>query len=100
MQDWRRDLLFFIVVAMMVTLFISRVGLSVSIIAFVVLSFLHPRIKEQIKNFLSSPLLWSMSLLFFLPLLSGLWTENKSDWLNVVQVKLPLLLLPLSFASP
>jgi len=41
-----------------------------------------------------------MSLLFFLPLLSGLWTEDKKEWADIIRIKLPLLVLPLAFAGP
>lgn len=100
MQVWRTHILFYCIIAMMVSLFVSRAALSITVIAFIVLCFVHPGIKKQIKTFFSSPLLWSMSLLFMLPLLSGLWSENTKEWMNIIRVKLPLLLLPLAFASP
>jgi O-antigen ligase len=100
MQDWRKHILFYIIIVMMVSLFVSRAALSVSILFFVLACFFHAGIKEQLKNFFSSPLLWSMSLLFLLPLLSGLWSGDKKEWLNILRIKLPLLLLPLAFAAP
>jgi O-antigen ligase len=54
----------------------------------------------HIRQFFSSPLLWGMSLLFVLPLVSGLWSEDKKEWLAMLRLKLPLLLLPLAFAAP
>lgn len=36
-----------------------------------------------------------MMLLFLLPLLSFFWSTDKSQWLRVVQVKIPLLLMPI-----
>jgi len=47
----------------------SRAILSISIILFVIVSFIHREPVKQVKNFFSSALLWGMSLLFFLPLL-------------------------------
>ena len=41
-----------------------------------------------------------MSLLFFIPFLSGLWSGDKKEWAEIVLIKLPLLLLPLAFAAP
>ena len=84
----------------MVSLFFSRALLSIAMIVFVVFSLLHFQIKEQLKKFISSPLLWGMSLLFFIPLVSGLWSGDKKEWLNIMQVKLPLLFMPLSFTGP
>jgi O-antigen ligase len=99
MKKTQEHIIFYSVVTMMAAIFLSRAALSVSIIIFVVVSFLHPGIKSQLKNFFSSPMLWGMSLLFLLPLLSGLWSEDKKEWLNIIRIKLPLLLLPLAFAG-
>ncbi len=85
---------------MLLCLFFSRVVLSISMITFMVVSFIHPAIKEQFRQFFISPLLWGMSLLFFIPLLSGLWSEDQQAWRETLQVKLPLLFLPLAFAAP
>ncbi|MCC6308402.1 MAG: O-antigen ligase family protein, partial [Chitinophagaceae bacterium] len=45
------------------------------------------------------PLLWSMSLLLLLPLLSGVWSADKAQWMDIIRIKLPLFFLPLAFAS-
>lgn len=100
MKGWNSYLLFFSMVGMMATLFFSRAGLSICMGAFVLFSLLHGDWRAHARNFFSSPLLWGMSLLFFLPLLSGLWSEDKQEWFRVLRIKLPLLLLPLAFASP
>ncbi|MBL7730688.1 MAG: O-antigen ligase family protein [Chitinophagaceae bacterium] len=101
LQNDRRSLLFlFLFTAMLLSLFFSRAALSVSIGAFVVCSFLHTGFKKQWQVFFSTPLLWSMSLLFLLPLLSGLWSEDKLTWQHLVLIKIPLLALPLAFAGP
>jgi hypothetical protein len=85
---------------MMVTLFFSRAMLSVSMIVFAAISFFHADFKKQLSHFFSSPLLWGMSLLFFIPLLSGFWSEDKKEWAEIIRIKLPLLFLPLAFAGP
>jgi O-antigen ligase len=100
MNDWRKRLLFYSIISMMVSLFCSRVILSVCMMIFVAVSFFHTDFKKHIRYFFLSPLLWSMSLLFFLPLLSGLWSEDKKEWLDIIRIKLPLLFLPLAFAGP
>ena len=51
------------------------------------------------RSFVCSPILWSMSLLFLLPLLSGLWSEDTLKWSQILRIKLPLFLLPLSVAG-
>lgn len=97
---WRKQFLFYSIIAMMGSLFIGRVPLSVSMIAFIGFSFLHTDLKKRLLQFFSSPLLWSMSLLFLLPLISGAWSNDRQEWMNILRIKLPLLLLPLAFAGP
>jgi O-antigen ligase len=100
MQGLRKHILFYSIIAMMISLFVSRWVLSASILAFLFACFFYSGIKDPLKNFFSSPILWSMSLLFLLPLLSGIWSENKNEWINILRIKLPLIFLPLGFAAP
>lgn len=99
-NEWRSPIIFILMIIMMAALFFSRVVLSAGIIAFAAISLIHPGFKKHIRHFFSSPLLWGMSLLFFLPLISGLWSEDKKEWLEMIRVKLPLFVLPLAFAGP
>lgn len=100
MQSRQNHIIFYCAIAMLVSLFFSRVALTVSIVLFAAACCLHGRTKEQLRIFFSSPLLWGMSLLFFLPLISGFWSDDRQEWINTLRVKLPLLVLPLAFASP
>lgn len=54
---------------------------------------LHGDFNEMIKN----PLLLSMMGIFISLFISGLWSESLKDWLWFSRMKLPFLLLPLSF---
>lgn len=99
-NGWRGPVIFILFVTMLLSLFLSRAALSVSMMLFLAVSFLHSDIKKQISTFFSAPLLWGMGLLFILPLISGLWSEDKDTWQKLVQIKLPLLLLPMAFAGP
>ena len=99
-HSWRNQLIFILMIIMMAALFFSRAVLSAGIIAFTAISFIHPDLKKHIRLFFASPLLWGMSLLFFLPLVSGLWSGDKKEWLEMIRVKLPLFVLPLAFAGP
>jgi O-antigen ligase len=99
MLSFRLHLLYYSIIGMMASVFFSRALLSIFMIVFVLAAFLHNDLKGHIRRFFSSPLLWSMSLLFVLPLLSGLWSEDKKEWMSIVRLKLPLLLLPLAFAG-
>ncbi len=86
--------------AMLASLFLSRVALSVTMLSFFIFSFFHSDIKGHIRNFFSSSLLWGMSLLFFLPVLSGLWSNDVQAWADKIIIKLPLFFMPLAFAAP
>ena len=100
MNDWRKYCLLGLLVVMLCSIFFSRAILSIAMIAFVVVSFFHSQPGKQILQFFREPLLWSMSILFFLPLISGLWSEDQAQWYAMVQLKLPLFVLPLAFAAP
>ena len=97
--NWRKEILLYSILIMLVGLLFSRVLLSSAIIFFILVSFVHKNFLQQLKDFFSSPLLWSMSLLFLIPLVSGLWSEDSAHWLRIMRIKLPLLLLPLCFAG-
>jgi len=72
----------------------SRALLSLSMVLFIVVALSDGPIKEKWLFFKKSPFLWMMSLLFILPLLSGLWSQHYQQWLIVIQHKAPLLFLP------
>lgn len=85
---------------MLLSLFVSRAALSVCTGVFVVISLSFYNPTGQFRQFIASPLLWGLSLLFFLPLLSGLWSNDKHEWFEIMKIKIPFLLLPFAFAAP
>ena len=96
---WHTQLIFIFIILMMGSLFVSRAALSATMMGFVAASFLHGNIRKHLGNFFTTPLLWALSLLFFIPFISGLWSEDLQTWTKVVRVKLPLFVLPLAFAG-
>lgn len=84
---------------MMLSLFLSRAALSVSMMLFLVLTIVHGSVGRQVKFFLQNKFLLFFSLLFWMPFVSGLWSENLLQWESVVVMKLPLLFFPLAFAG-
>lgn len=72
----------------------SRALLSIGTFTLIANGFLQSDLKERWNVFLQHKFLIGISSLFLFPLLSGLWSENKTEWLNVLLTKLPLLLLP------
>jgi O-antigen ligase len=96
--NWRKEVLLYSIMIMLAGLLVSRLLLSSALISFFLVSFIHKSLLQQFKEFFSSPLFWSMTLLFFIPLVSGLWSEDLAHWSRIMRIKLPLLLLPLGFA--
>lgn len=98
-NEWRIKAIFITIILMPGSLFISRAFLSVSLMLFIALTMIHPGVKMQWRTFLQTPLLAGTSLLFFIPLISGVWSTDTNEWLDVMVKKLPFLLLPLAFAG-
>ncbi|HEU4904154.1 MAG TPA: hypothetical protein VFT06_15215, partial [Flavisolibacter sp.] len=84
---------------MIASLLISRAVLSGSVILFFLLTIIDRDFRKGWKMFSSHPYFIGFTLLFFVPFLSGLWSEDVRQWLNVVRLKLPLLFFPLAFAG-
>lgn len=99
MPQYRNTILWICCIVMLCALYFSRAALSIAMISFVAASFFHNRRKAQLRCFFKTPLLWSMSLLLLLPLLSGVWSADKAQWMDIIRIKLPLFFLPLAFAS-
>ena len=98
-NHWRQKALFSSLLLMMVSVFISRAALSSSTILFVVLALVHKDFLSHTRRFFANVYWLFFSLLFFIPLISGLWSSDIGKWSDVVRIKLPLLFLPLAFAG-
>jgi O-antigen ligase len=98
-EKWRKPAFFLSIAAMLGGLLFSRALLSSGLIFFAVINLFHRNIIQQLKTFFTSPLLWSMSLLFVLPVISGFWSEDLAQWSKILRIKLPLLLLPVCFVG-
>ncbi|MDB5251443.1 MAG: hypothetical protein JWP27_612 [Flaviaesturariibacter sp.] len=98
-STYRQRALFLVLLLSLVSLFVSRAGLSVSMVLFIALTCLHNRFGEQLRNWARQPLLVGISLLFLVPALSGLWSADSHEWASNARIKLPLLLYPLAFAG-
>jgi O-antigen ligase len=73
----------------------SRALLSISMGAFILYAA-YILVREKLLAALKPDILrFSLMLLFIIPVVSGAWTNDRTEWLKVVQVKLPLLLFPL-----
>jgi len=78
-------------------IFFSRAMISIGMIGIVLLYFLNKGWQQSFK-WKRDELQWFMGLpILLIYLIGGLWTEDYSYWLERIQVKLPLLFLPLGF---
>jgi O-antigen ligase len=98
-MKYRQPVLLGILLLSVLSLFVSRAGLSITMIAFVALTTLHRNMGAQLRRLLREPVLLGVSLLFLVPLLTGLWSDNSSEWQGAMRLKLPLLFFPLAFAG-
>lgn len=57
------------------------------------------RLMQGLKNFTARTELLFLCAPLVMVVASGLWSEDKTEWLNWVRIKLPLLALPLAFAA-
>ena len=98
-NSWRDKAIFMSMLIMLAGLFISRATLSISMGIFLVLTIVHKDWKDQLKTFIHSTYLVLLSVLFFIPFVSGLWSSDLQEWAAVMQIKLPLLFFPIAFAG-
>ncbi len=98
-NGWRSKAIFVTIIIMLLGLFLSRAALSIGIMLFLIPTLFHARIVEQFVRFLRSPYLLGLAILFLLPFISGLWSNDLVEWRRQVSVKLPLLLLAVAFAG-
>ncbi len=78
--------------------FLSRVLISIGMILLVANAVLHPQFQRNLRAFLSSPLYGSITIVFLIVLISGLYSSDLEYWLARLRTKIPFLVLPLAFA--
>ncbi|HJW18350.1 MAG TPA: O-antigen ligase family protein, partial [Flavisolibacter sp.] len=98
-NSWREKAIFMAMLFMLAGLFISRATLSVGMGLFFLLTIVHKDWKVQLKNYIHNSYLVLLSVLFFIPLVSGFWSRDMQEWMAVMQIKLPLLFFPIAFAG-
>ena len=87
-----------VIVCMLLGLFFSRALLTGGTIFLFLLSFINTDfVVTRRKYTINYNIL--LSLLFLIPLISGLWSNNLSEWWQRCGIKLPFLLLPFAFSA-
>jgi len=75
----------------------SRVLLSLSMIVLILNALISPDLRTHFKQILKSPQWWLPSLVFLQVFISLLNSDNLTDGMNWLTMKLPFLLLPIGF---
>ncbi|HWB63348.1 MAG TPA: O-antigen ligase family protein [Chitinophagales bacterium] len=75
----------------------SRALASIGMAGMVVSTLLFYRV-DTLKKYVKQPGLMVISLFFLIVFFSGLYSTDKTLWLNWIRIKVPYLVLPLAFA--
>ncbi len=76
----------------------SRALVSIAMVALLVGSVFQNGMFESLKKYFQRKELWVLSFYFLIVFASGVYSEDKKDWLNWVRIKLPYIALPIAFA--
>lgn len=77
----------------------SRAMVSIGMIVLLVIAVLHNGLSQTFQKYFQRKEYWILSFFFLIVFVSGIYSEDKSDWLIWVRIKLPYLALPLAFAE-
>ena len=79
----------------------SRFMISLGMLMFLLSALLNDKTFKLLRTFVQNKHYMALTLVFFIFLLSGLWSENTEYFLNRTRIKLPFLFLPYAFyAAP
>lgn len=84
-----------LIVALLTSKFVLTLGMG----ALVALGLCRKDLKTVWQNFIANKALLAITSIFFIVLLSGLYSENISYLMERLRIKLPFLLLPIAFAG-
>lgn len=91
---YRTNLALICIIGMMAGFLFSRALLSSAMIGFCLVAFY----KAPVKRILKDKWWWLGILWVLIYALSGLWSDNKNEWLNSITNKVPFVVLPPAFA--
>lgn len=86
------------ILLMIVGFFYTRSLLTIGTTIIIINGFAQNDLKERMSVFRRDHLLIGISSLFILPFLSGLWSNDKAAWGELMWDQLPILLLPFAMA--
>jgi len=95
----RTRLTWFTCAVLIVALLTSKFLLTIGMVALVALGLIRKDLKTVWQNFISNKTLLALTVVFFIVLISGLYSENVAYLSERLRIKLPFLLLPLALAG-
>lgn len=98
-NDWKNKWVLVCALTVIIGLYLSPALMSIGMIATALLLFTPGAIPQAWSNIKGQPLYVLLFGIFVFYLVSGLYSENLHYWGERLQIKLPYLLLPLSFAT-
>jgi O-antigen ligase len=87
------------IVITLIGLVISRAMMSIGMIILIANAFLNKDLPNNFKGFIRNPTFWIITLVFFVYLFSGIYSERGSFFFGRLRIKIPFLLLPFAFFS-
>jgi O-antigen ligase len=98
-NDWKNKWILLCALTLITGLYVSPALMSIGMIATALLLFTPGAFAQLKHNLTSQPMYVLLLGIFAMYLLSGLYSSNLHYWGERLQIKLPYLLLPLSFAT-
>ncbi|MDB5256998.1 MAG: lipid core--O-antigen ligase [Chitinophagaceae bacterium] len=98
-NDWKNKWILACAFTLIAGLYVSAAMMSIGMIATALLLFTPGALPQIASNLRNQPLYILLFGIFAFYLVSGLYSENLHYWGERVQIKLPYLLLPFSFAA-
>ena len=93
-DKWIKETMVFLSLLLMVSVIYSKFVLSLSMIGFVLLALYH---KKRDFRFWKNKSYLLISVLFLLFVVSGINSDNTSEWIHHMRMRLPFLALPFAF---
>ncbi len=95
----RANLTWFTCAILIVALLTSKFLLTIGMAALVALGLIRKDLRTVWQNFISDKTLLALTAIFFIVLISGLYSENVAYLSERLRIKLPFLLLPIAIAG-
>jgi O-antigen ligase len=89
----------FSILSILVGMLFSEAAMSIGMMALTANAVFNRNIANNFRTFVQNRALVGLTLVFFIVLISGLWSENVDWWVNRVRMKLPFLLLPFAVVA-